>query len=521
MARTSDTEWDLIVVGAGSAGATLASRAAAAGRDVLLLEAGPDMRSAELPEIWRGPNPMLAILDRDAAAPFIWRDVVARRTEQQTAALYWRGRGLGGCSVVNGQIAIRPPVDDFDEWAAGGCTGWSWDDVLPFFRALEADRQFGSQPYHGDSGPTPVTRMPRSAWGSVDTALAGAASAAGFVWAPDVNAPGATGVSPYPINSRHGRRVTTNDAYLEWARDLDTLTIKGNSLVDSVVFAGNRARGVELADGQRYFANEVVLSAGVVHSPAILMRSGVGPARSLQALDIPVLADLPVGCHWQDHPLITVQLPLQDDYAAAVTDRHTNCCVRYSSGMDLHDNDMMVVSLNQDILAMEYADARVGAGALGVWLNQTYSRGILELNSRDPRQQPTVRERMLSDPRDIARMRAGVRLVAELAGSDDVAKICAVSPSEANRRLWHVLDDDAALDSFILATAADAQHGTSTCVMGAADTEDAVVDPHCRVQGVDSLRVVDASVFPSVPRANTNLAAIMLGEAIAQRMADG
>ncbi|MGW0197276.1 GMC family oxidoreductase [Nonomuraea sp. NPDC003201] len=520
----TDTGWDIIVVGAGSAGAALAARSAERGKRVLLLEAGPDYRSARMHEAWRSPNPVRALLDPAAVEGMVWMGVTSSRTDGQAPAPYWRGRGVGGSSSINGQIAIRPPMDDFDDWAAAGCAGWSWRDVLPYFAKLEDDEEFGDEPYHGRGGPTPIFRMPRERWGGVDAALAAAALAAGHAWAPDVNAPGAAGVSPYPINSRAGRRVTVNDGYLEPARSLTGLTVRGDALVDQVLFAGDRAVGVRAVVGGTTvtaYADEIVLSAGVIHSPAILMRSGIGPAADLRRLGITVRRDLPVGLGMQDHPMIVVELPLTQEAAIKTADdRHTNVCVRYTSGRGGLPHDMMFVSLNQNVLSMEAADTRFPAGGFGVWLNQNHSRGVLTLTSTDPQAQPEVRERMLSDSRDLERLRDGVRALVELARGPEAATIVAGSGSveAGNKRLFAVLDDDAALDEHLLATAVDAQHGTSTCRMGAPGDAATVVDPSCRVLGVEGLRVVDASIFPSVPRANTNLASIMVGELMADRL---
>jgi choline dehydrogenase len=340
-----------------------------------------------------------------------------------------------------------------------------------------------------------------------------------------VNAPGAKGVSPYPIASRDFRRVSTADAYLEPARSLPTLTIAGDALVDRIVVDGGRAVGIEVvrAGGRSVErADEIVLCAGSIHTPCILMRSGIGPADLLTGLGIDVVADLPVGQSLQDHPMLGLVLPLRPETSVTtLDDRSTNCCARFDSGdPDGMPYDLMLLSMNwTDPTGANWPyhpvpdipDIR-SSGTIGIWLNSTYSRGSVRITSRDPAAQPVVDENMLSDERDLRRMRHAARVLAELVESDPVASICRVDPHAANAELWESLDDDRALGHNLLDAVVDTMHGTSTCPIGA------VVDADLRVHGVAGLRVADASVFPSVSRTNTNLITIMVGEALADRL---
>ena len=275
-------DYDYVIVGAGSAGATLAARLSAnPSTQVALIEAGPDYGSAQAPEAMRSANPHEIIVG-EAYAPYRWDALQSRRTRAQPHRTYWRGRGVGGSSAINGQIAIRGVPEDYDDWAAAGCEGWSFADVLPGFRRLETDGRFGDRDYHGDAGPIPIYRAPVSKWGAVDQALAEAALDEGYPWAADHNAPGTTGVSPYAINNRDGVRVSTNDAYLEPSRGRNNLAVFGEAHVDKVLFEANRAVGVRVLQGGvwREVRGETVIpvSRAAVHSPAILLRSGVGPA---------------------------------------------------------------------------------------------------------------------------------------------------------------------------------------------------------------------------------------------------
>lgn len=507
---------DVIVIGAGSAGAAAAAALSAdPACRVLLLEAGRDWRAAEAPPAMLSPNINPFMNDPAHQAEWQWPALTSRRTRAQPPRFYWRGRGLGGSSIVNAQIAIRGVSDAFDDWAEAGCEGWNARTVLAAMDSFEHDPEAGRP----NPGPfrIPVHRAPQSAWGPVDRALRDAALAQGYPWNPDLNAPTGEGVSCYPINIDGGRRVSTNEAFLEPARARPNLEIRGNALVDRILLEDGRATAVRaLIDNvpATLPARAILLCAGAVHSPAILMRSGLGPAAALDALGIPVVRDMPhVGQHFMDHPIIRMTLPLHPGARSTEAHaRHTNCCVTYTSGLAGGGRrDMILIAFNH---RGPGAEGRPGPhGAVGAAVFNAFSRGAVTLASPDPAREPEVDENMLDDPRDRLRLRDALHRLAALAQHPALATLASpVTIADSGLGFPEALAlPESEQDALLLQHASDIQHAAGTCRMTAYEDPNGVTDPDLQVKNVPGLFVADASIMPSDCRANLHWTCVAIG----------
>lgn len=489
-----------VIIGAGSAGAVIAARLTESpDREVVLVEAGPDYP----PEV---PLPGdLADGTRNSTLAHDW-DLRHRPTSLDVVHRFPRGKVVGGSSAVNTCIALRPRPSDLEEWAALGLPEWGWDRCLPAFKRLERDLDFDDS-FHGTSGPVPIRRHPPEELVPWQAAFVEACRELGFRACPDHNAPRSTGVGPHAMNKIEGRRMSAARCYLtSEVRARPNLTIRGDALVRRILWSGRRARGVEIetrGSVERVEADRVVVSAGAIGTPALLLRSGVGPRALVERIGVELVSDVAaVGRELLDHPGCAILLSPRWG-TARTGDPLIQTVLRYTSAGSTFADDMQLQP--GSVLTLPGVDVPIVG--LMCCIGKPRGVGRLEVTSADPRARPRISSAFLSDPIDLARAIEAVELMRVVAKTKPMRDL--------GFFLWpnaRTLDSRAAIRDWILNGTGSGYHPAGTVPMGPTGSDRAAVDERGRVRGTEELVVADASIMPTLVSSNTNLTALMIGE---------
>jgi choline dehydrogenase len=523
--------YDYVIVGAGSAGCVLAARLTEnPATRVLLLEAGPpdDADEIHIP----------AALNLLFQTQYDWDFHTVPQERAGSRSVYWpRGRTLGGSSSMNAMIYIRGNRLDYDTWRDEyGCTGWGYADILPYFLRAE-DNSRGSSAYHGIAGPLSVQDLKHKS--PLTRAFVAASRECGMPANEDFNGAVQDGTGFYQVTQRDGRRWSAADAYLHPAAPRPNLTVHTDALVTGIIVEGGRATGVRyLRRGVEEVARadgEVILSAGAIGSPHLLLLSGIGPAEQLIEQGIRVVADSPgVGANLSDQPVVSAMWhtpkttglweqagPSQLGRWRYLHSGPLTSNIAEAGGFTRTMPSLAAPDLQWHVLPVPFqrqglADPSIRAISMLITLVSVGSRGVVRLRTDDPRHKPAIDPGYLYASEDMEPLLSGLRMAREFAAAGPLAKLCTVemAPGPALRT-----DDE--LREFIRHDLGTLYHPVGTCAMGgdsrlAASKLTSVVDPELRVRGVEGLRVVDASVIPVLPRGNTNAPVI----AIAERAAD-
>jgi choline dehydrogenase len=523
-------KYDVVIVGGGAAGSVLAGRLAAnADISVLLLEAGPDY-----PDLAHIPDEVKYGHTRFAEAPDSEHNWALRGTitEEQGEIHVAQGKVIGGGSSINGQAMQRGFPEDYDSWAALGNDEWSYDKVLPYFRKSEHDLDI-TDDFHGSDGPMPVRRRQTGPWPDIQRAFHAACTEAGYGASKDTNGEDPTGLGVPPSNNVDGVRMSAALTHLMPMRHRLNLTVRGKVHVRKVLFNGTRAVGVEAESGGEVFtieADRVVLSAGAIRSPQLLMLSGIGPRDHLEQIGIPMVHESPgVGRNLMNHLSAQIAFKVKDDIVLTTHVDAANYSLHYTAEGSSETNDMVlrttpavdpraerVPGFRTKTLASDVPPERVAR--ITCTLGLPDGSGYVHLESADPKVQPTFSYCYLQHPNDIRRVREGLRLGLRLLESDAYKDVVdrRLQPTDA------MLADEAAFDRWVRQTVGTARHVSGTCKMGPDSDPMAVVDQHCRVKGVQGLWVVDASVMPRIPRSGgVHATVIMIGERVVDWIAAG